>query len=239
MKKKIIGISSHLVTNDLGALKGSKQLRLFHEYVQSVIDGGASPIILPNTDDLSIIDSQIDIIDGLILTGGYDINPLNFNEEPKEKLGHVCNERDRYEFYLLKKAMEKQIPILGICRGIQVINVFNGGTLYQDMSYMDNSYVKHEQDCEPNFPSHSISIFKDSILYKILGDNALVNSYHHLAIKDLAPNFKVSAVSKDGVIEAIESITGEFIIGVQWHPELLTKNYKNMLNLFKYFIERC
>ena len=239
MSKKIIGISSHVVINDLGTLKGFKQLRLFHEYIQSVIDAGASPIVLPNTDNLSIIDSQIDIIDGLILTGGYDINPLNFNEEPKEKLGYVCNERDLYEFYLLKKAMKKQIPILGICRGIQVINVFNGGTLYQDLSYINNSYVKHDQDCEPTFPSHSISIFKNSILYEILGDKALVNSYHHLAIKDLAPNFKVSALSKDGIIEAIESTTDELIIGVQWHPELLTKNYEKMLNLFKYFVEKC
>lgn len=239
MRKKVIGLSSHLVINDSKPLEGSKQLRLSYEYIESVIDAGATPLILPNTDNLSIIDSQIDIIDGLILTGGYDINPLKFNDEPREKLGYVCNERDEYEFYLLEKARENNIPVFGICRGVQVINVFNGGTLYQDISYIDGAYIKHEQDCEPSFPSHSIFIAKDSVIHEILGDMYLVNSYHHLAIKDLAPNFKVTALSKDGVIEAIESTTDEFVIGVQWHPELLTKNHEEMLNLFKYFIKQC
>lgn len=239
MTKKIIGISSNIVINNSQPFNGSKQLKLFYEYVQSVIDAGGTPLILPNTTDLSIIDSYINIIHGLILTGGSDINPLKYKEEPKRKLGHVSNERDFFEFYLLREAMKNNIPILGICRGIQVINVFNGGSLYQDISYIKDSYIKHVQDSEPSIPSHSIYIYKDTNLYNILGDSALVNSYHHLAVKDLAPNFKVSAISKDGVIEGIESITEPFIMGVQWHPELLTKNYDNMLNLFKYFIDKC
>lgn len=239
MKKKIIGISSNIVINDLYPFRGSKQLRLFDEYIQSVVEAGGTPIIIPNSNNLSVIDSQIDIIDGLLLTGGYDVNPLRYGEEPKDKLGAVCNERDKFEFTLLKKAMDRKIPILGICRGHQIINVFNGGTLYQDISYINNAYIKHIQSCGPNELSHSISIFKDTNLHKILGDNTLVNSYHHLAIKDLAPNFKIAAVSKDGVVEAIESTTDEFIMGVQWHPELLTKNYKEMLSLFKFFIDKC
>lgn len=239
MTKKIIGISSNIVINTSEPFNGSMQLRLFYEYVQSVIDAGGIPIILPNTTDLSIINSYINIIDGLILTGGSDINPLKYGEEPKRKLGHVSNERDSFEFYLLEQAIKNNIPILGICRGIQIINVFSGGSLYQDILYIKDSYIKHVQDSEPNIPSHSIYIYKDTNLYKILGNSALVNSYHHLAIKDLAPNFKVSAVSKDGVIEGIENTTNPFIMGIQWHPELLTKNYDNMLNLFKYFIEKC
>jgi putative glutamine amidotransferase len=239
MTKKIIGISSNITINNSKPFNGSKQLRLFYEYVQSVIAAGGIPIILPNTTDLLVIDSHINIIDGLILTGGSDINPLKYGEEPKEKLGHVSNERDFFELYLLEQAMKNNIPVLGICRGHQVVNVFNGGSLYQDISYIKGSYIKHIQDSEPYIPSHSISISKDSVLYKILGDNALVNSYHHLAVKDLAPNFKISAISKDGVIEAIESTMEPLIIGIQWHPELLTKNYYNMLNLFKYFIEKC
>lgn len=239
MKKKIIGISANIVVNDLYPFNGSKQLRLFDEYIQSVVDAGATPIIIPITTNSLVIDSQIDIIDGLILTGGYDVNPLRYGEEPKDKLGAVCNERDEFEFNLLKKATDKKIPILGICRGHQIINVFNGGSLYQDISYIKDSHIKHIQSCEPNQLSHSISISKDTDLYKILGDDVLVNSYHHLAIKDIAPNFKIAAISKDGIIEAIESTTDEFIMGVQWHPELLTKKHKKMLDLFKFFIKKC
>lgn len=237
MKNKIIGISANIeVATDLPPFAGCKRIKLFDNYVSSVIAAGGIPVILPVTTDKEILDKHLELIDGLILSGGYDINPLRYNEEPHKLLQATCSERDEFELYLAKKAIEKSIPLLGICRGFQVINVANGGSLYQDISLKEGTYISHIQGNHGTEVSHTIDIDKNSMLYSILGETALVNSLHHLAIKDLAPGFKTVATSKDGVIEAIEKIDGSFVMGVQWHPEALSHNNESMLNLFKYFL---
>lgn len=238
MKNKIIGISANIeVSTDLPPFAGCKRIKLFEDYVSSVIAAGGIPIILPVTTDKEILDKHLEIIDGLLISGGYDINPLRYNEEPHKLIQTTCEERDEFEFYLAKKAMEKSIPILGICRGHQILNVVNGGTLYQDISLKAGTYIAHVQANHGTEVSHSIDIDKDSKLYNILGETALINSLHHLAIKDVAPGFKAVATSKDGVIEAIEKIDGNFALGIQWHPEALTDTLDSMLNIFKYFID--
>ena len=237
MKNKIIDISANVeVATDIPPFAGCKRIKIFDEYISSVIAAGGIPIILPVTTDKEVLDKHLELIDGLIISGGYDIDPLRYNEEPHKLLQATCSERDEFEFYLAKKAIEKSIPLLGICRGHQIINVVNGGSLYQDISLKEGTYINHVQSNHGTEVSHTIDIDKTSMLYSILGETALVNSLHHLAIKDLAPGFKAVATSKDGVIEAIEKIDGSFVMGVQWHPEALSSKNDSMLNIFKYLI---
>lgn len=242
MMKKVIGITANLVTSDnIPYFDDCKKMRLYTDYHESIIDAGAVPIIIPVTTNQEVLDQYIEMIDALVITGGYDIDPLRYNEEPHEKLSDISPERDEYEFYLVEKAMENNLPILGICRGHQVLNVANGGTLYQDISLAENTtgvVVKHIQQALCKYPTHKIDIEEDTMLYEIFGKEVLVNSFHHLAVKDVAQGFKVSARAKDGIIEAIESKEGPFMMGVQWHPEALSKTRKEMARFFDYFIKR-
>ncbi|MGL4848039.1 MAG: gamma-glutamyl-gamma-aminobutyrate hydrolase family protein [Clostridium sp.] len=241
MKKKIIGISCNIAkARDCEAFPGFTVQRIFTEYVEAITLAGGVPLLIPITDNLDVIKNQIDAIDGLLITGGYDINPLEYNEEPLKGLGITSNKRDFCEFNLLKYATSKNIPFLGICRGHQLLNVFNGGTLFQDMNSMDNFFVNHLQTGEPNKGFHTVSISKSSNLFNIFGEEYSVNSFHHQSVKDLAPGFNVSAKSKDGCIEAIEKIDeNNFFMGVQWHPEIMAKDDSKTLDLFKYFISKC
>ncbi|MGL4992368.1 MAG: gamma-glutamyl-gamma-aminobutyrate hydrolase family protein [Sarcina sp.] len=238
MNKKIIGIASNVITEDKKPFIGSKEIKLYEEYVQAIIDAGAVPIVIPTNTNKDVMKVQIDIVDGLLLTGGYDINPLRYNEEPSSKIQDVSMLRDECEFFLLEKADERKIPVLGICRGHQLINVFYGGTLYQDLSFKEGAYIKHVEDANPSIGFHSVDIIKGSILYEILGAQNKVNSYHHLGLKDVAKGFEVSAYAKDGIIEAIER-KEPFTMGIQWHPEMMQKENEQMRNIFKCFIGKC
>ncbi|MGL5414453.1 MAG: gamma-glutamyl-gamma-aminobutyrate hydrolase family protein [Clostridium sp.] len=241
MKKKIIGISCNISkAKDNEAFPGLMVQRVFTEYVDAIILAGGIPLLIPITNDLDVIKAQVDSIDGLLITGGYDINPLEYNEEPSKGLGVISNERDFCEFNLLKYATLKNIPYLGICRGHQLLNVFNGGTLFQDMNAIDEFSIKHIQYGEPHRASHSISLCKDSNLFNIFGEEYKVNSFHHQSIKDVAPGFIVNAKSVDGCIEGIEKIDeNSFFMGVQWHPEIMAKDDSKTIDLFKYFISKC
>ncbi|NLU43440.1 MAG: gamma-glutamyl-gamma-aminobutyrate hydrolase family protein, partial [Acholeplasmataceae bacterium] len=152
-------------------------------------------------------------------------------------LGGILPKRDLFDCMLIKIAMEMKKPILGICRGHQIINVVNGGNLYQDLSFIEGCYVKHNQGALSNVPTHTVKVEKDTKLNAILGDEVLTNSFHHLAVKDVAPGFKASAVAKDGVIEAIEKEGEHFVMGIQWHPEMLAKENEKMLGIFKKLVE--
>lgn len=237
MKNKIIGISANIeIATDSVPFAGCKRIKLYNDYISSVIAAGGIPIILPVSIDKKVLDSHLELIDGLIISGGYDIDPLRYNEEPSTALQATFPERDEFEFYLVKKAMEKEIPVLGICRGHQIINVANGGSLYQDLSLKEDTFIKHAQNSHGNTLTHRIEIAKDSMLYEILGETAIINSLHHQAIKTVAPGFKAVAKSKDSVIEAIEREKGSFVMGVQWHPEALAEKSADMAKLFDYFI---
>lgn len=239
MGKKIIGITANIIrSNNVPCFENCKLIRIFSDYSDSVIRAGGLPVIIPVTDDKTVLNSYIDMIDGLIISGGYDINPLRYNEDPHEKLEEISLERDEYEFYLCERAKEKLVPTFGICRGHQLINVTYGGSLYQDISLREEESLKHRQGTIPECVTHSVDIAKNSRLHAIFGDRAFVNSFHHLAIKKLADGFIVSASAKDGVVEAIEKVSDDFLVmGVQWHPEALTKDNEKMLDVFKYFID--
>lgn len=206
-----------------------------YNYPMSVNIGGATPILIPAMDKEEDIDNYINTIDALVLSGGEDVEPLRYGENPIKEIKYTSPERDEYEIKLYLKALEKDMPVLGICRGIQLMNIGSGGTLYQDINVQIENCLGHFPTNNPyrNY-CHTVNIDKDSRLYNIFGKEELkVNSFHHQAVKKLADNFKVTAKSSEGIIEGIEHIDKKFVIGVQWHPEGLTINHPHFISLFE------
>lgn len=238
MNRPLVGIIGNLLIDQGGMFPGYERAYVNNDYVQTVAMAGGIPFILPLISDYESIKRQIESMDALIISGGYDVNPLIYGEEPIQQQGFLCPERDEYDIKVIKIALELKKPILGICRGLQILNAALGGTLYQDTSIIEESYIKHHQDSRPDVSSHTVNVIKGTKLYEILGESTFTNSFHHQAIKELAPGFKISAKAKDGVIEAIEKEDG-FTIGVQWHPEMMAKKDSKMLNLFKELLKQC
>lgn len=236
-KQPIIGISGSIIIDQGGMFPGYERAYVNNDYVQTVANCNAIPYILPIIQNEKLIRKQLENINGLILSGGHDPNPLIFGEELHKTCGDIFPRRDSYDIMLFKIAKELKIPILGICRGAQIINICEGGSLYQDLSLNNNSYIKHNQQHLSNVPTHTININKDTILYKIFGkEEIMVNSFHHQALKKIASDYKISATAKDGVIEAIENNGEHFILGVQFHPEMLFNDFDIIKKLFFYFI---
>lgn len=182
------------------------------------------------------------MLDGLILTGGEDVHPHYYNEEPIEGLGEVNEVRDFYDLTLIRLAAEERMPLFGICRGEQLINVAFGGSLYQDIpSQYEDITVIHAQDVSSKYPTHYVTLLPGSMISTVTGQTELVtNTHHHQAVKDVAPGFKVTAWACDSIPEAIESTEGLPIWGVQFHPEGLTINNDSiMIRFFEFFNEQA
>ncbi len=191
-------------------------------YVQAVLRSGGIPVLIPVITDDVALRSLTSSIDGLVMVGGEDVNPLWFGEEPHPRLGEVIPVRDLYELKLIKLATDRNIPVLGVCRGEQLINVAFGGTLIQDINSQVQSAIKHKQDQAGTAPSHKIGLESGSQLAQIIGtDSAYVNSFHHQSVGKVAPGFKPVAFARDGIVEAIEAWPNRPVMGVQWHPESL------------------
>lgn len=208
-------------------------------HIEAISRFGGLPLVLPYESKLS---SMIKRIDGLYLTGGEDVDPHYFNEEPAEGLAFVNPKRDEFEIEMIHQCQKEAIPILGVCRGAQVINVAFGGSLYQDLpSQMEGKVIQHKQRRSLEASSHYVSIHKDSFLFEMYKESRVkVNSNHHQAIKALGSNLQTVARSEDGVIEAIESNVSPLIVGVQWHPERLLQRGDFFASLlYKQFIRRC
>ncbi|SRR5690625_1325580 len=231
--KPLIGITSNV--KDKKTVVGNANY-----YAVSKSNG--IPVILPNIeneDDIKVIANKID---GLLLTGGGDIDPTLFGEEPHRKLGEITPERDFFELALIKEMLALNKPILGICRGSQILNIAAGGDMYQDIyAQYDHELLQHDQNAPYTHASHFIHVVENSILHTITQKTSFkVNSYHHQAVRKMGENFIVSATSSDGVIEAIESTNHKFVVGVQWHPELLMEaNDQPSIDIFMAFIEAC
>lgn len=212
--------------------------RLPKWYGEAIVDCGGVSVLLVKTLDEDKVRKQVEALDGLILAGGNDIDPEFLGEGPHQNLGEIEPGRDKYEMLLIKYALEMNKPILGICRGCQILNIAQGGTMYQDIySQMDDVY-QHSQKAPVQHMSHFIDIEKDSKLHEIMGkENIKINSFHHQANKEAGPGFKVVARSKDGVVEAIESTEHEFVIGVQWHPECTYGVDEYSQKLFQRFVD--
>ena len=216
--------------------------KLAEGYYKSVVAAGGVPVIIPPVSDPDVILNTLCRLDGLILSGGGDHNPLWVGEQPSPKLGDVCGERDLPELLITQLAYNRQLPILGICRGIQTLAVALGGHVAQDIG--DIQEVKHSQSADRTTPTHTVTIEQDSTLYRLYQESSLpssleetggrlfVNSFHHQAVSDAGPKFRVVARATDGIIEAIESAEHKSILGVQWHPECLADG----LSLFRWLV---
>lgn len=231
--RPVIGITTF---HEIEAQK-SVSLASYH-YVSAIKKVGAVPLLIPISENIEDTNDYLNIIDGIIFSGGEGISPMKFGENPLQRISNISDVRDNFELALFKEAYKRDMPILGVCRGAQLINVALGGNLYQDI-------FTQKPNCHGHMPSkiqvynlfHEIDIEKNSKLFDIFKTRHLeVNSFHHQAIKDLGEDLKVIAIAKDGVIEGIESLSRKFLIGVQWHPEDLTLKHDKFLKLFEALI---
>lgn len=211
-RKPVIGLTGNY---------GELACKLNEGYYKSIWRAGGVPVIIPPIADTDVLINTLEHIDGLLLTGGADFNPLYAGEEPSPRLGGINAERDLPELLIAQLAYNRQIPMLGICRGIQTLAMALGGKVQQDIS--DVAQIRHSQDADRSEPTHSVTIEPDSTLFNIYNKEKLfVNSFHHQAVCDPGERFRVTARSADGIIEAIESREYKSILGVQWHPECMS-----------------
>lgn len=237
MSKPIIGISCSLEEESGGIFPGYKKSYVSDHYVQSVILAGGIPLLIPINSDLTSIDKYVDLIDGLVMSGGHDVDPYFYGEEPRQKIQAVFAKRDNFDLALIKAMVAQDKPILGICRGHQIINVAFGGKILQDLSYSKNELINHWQKADRTTPTHTITTSKDSTIYQIFGETNRVNSFHHQTVLVAGDGLEIVAWSKDDCIEATESKEKK-ILTVQWHPEMMSAVSKKQLNVFKWLIEK-
>ena len=208
-------------------------------YLRAVERAEGIPIILPCTSNEDAYTYYGRQCDGFLFCGGDDVTPLLFGEELMTDRGRTDLLTDRFHLSLMKYVLPLKLPILAVCRGMQILNITLGGTIYQDISMRWPASLNHMQlSLKRSDPSHEITVQKNSILYNIIGEHEMVNSFHHQCIRELGKNLKTSATASDGIIEAIESDTLPFVIGVQWHPECMTESSASMQELFLTFIEK-
>lgn len=241
MNKPLIGITgSVLFETAAGLFSGYERMYTNADYVHAVHEADGIPIMLPIVLDTNVIESYAHTIDGLVIMGGYDVDPYYFNEEPLNCLGEILPKRDIFELDLIKAVHAARKPIFGICRGMQILNVAFGGSLYQDISLINRSVaVQHSQKARPTVRTHSITTEDGSMMAQVFGQKDMVNSFHHMAVKDLAEDFKATAKAPDGIIEAIEYTGGLCMVGVQFHPEMLAATHPASQMLFNEFVRRC
>lgn len=238
VSQPIIGISASLLTIESGCFMGRERAFVGDDYVKAIEQAGGISIVLPIVESDETMRRHIDLIDGLLLSGGQDVNPHHYGEEPSQLLGAVSLKRDAYELGLVRHSHAMKKPILGVCRGLQLMNVAFGGSLYQDIPHAIPEALQHHQIAHPEDATQKIDLVEGSLMQRIMGTTQIVaNTYHHQAIKLLAPGFSVNARAQDGVIEGIEKDGDLFTLGVQWHPELMYMNHSTMVRLFQAFVE--
>lgn len=241
-RQPVIGLTGNFADGDA---------RLCEQYYMSVVRAGGTPVVIPPVADKNVIINTLDKIDGLVLTGGGDINPLWAGEEPSPRLHGINHMRDKAELLTVRLAYNRQIPMLGICRGIQTLVTALDGEVDQDIAESfaaahgagraaaaaGHSLIKHSQDADRSEPTHTVRISRESVLYSLYKTETLaVNSIHHQAVRASGRRFSVSAKAPDGVIEAIESSEFKPFIGVQWHPEWLGESGQV---LFRWLVDRA
>lgn len=209
---------------------------------KAIIKTGGVPILLPyDRGEMGIVQIA-GMLDGLVLTGGDDIDPILFGEEPHRKLGPVVPARDHFEIKLTKQMLRLNKPILALCRGAQILNIAAGGDMYQDMyDQIDRQLLQHSQKASRTYSTHYVDVVHDTLLHEITQQDVIrVNSDHHQANRKIANGFLICGKSSDGIIEAIESKQHRFVLGVQWHPENMAVVDDDMsLKVYEAFINAC
>ncbi|MEG2205328.1 MAG: gamma-glutamyl-gamma-aminobutyrate hydrolase family protein [Oscillospiraceae bacterium] len=221
--------------------KGILRMYMKSKYTDSLRRAGAIPVWLPWTSDSAKLAEYCAELDGFVFPGGADVNPMLYGEEKTPLCEKLCPERDEMEMPLLKLALEKEKPILCICRGLQLLNVALGGTLYQDINTMPEVKAENHVDFKHRGTyTHSVELARASALYKITSMEKMnVNSIHHQAINALAPRLSVAAKSPAGIIEAAELADYPFCIGTQWHPEHLSATRADQQEIFNALVCAC
>lgn len=244
--KPLIGITSNYILDDKPGLDtqvgvvGQSWQMLADNYIEAIKNAGGIPVIIPIHDSLETNIELIDKLDGVLMSGGNDLDPGFYGEFVTKEVGILSPKRDTVEIEMIKYIIEKtNKPLLGICRGLQVLNVACGGTLYQDLK--KSNLNDHSITSSPlNHPIHKIEIKEESVLLKSIFDKKIigVNSYHHQAVKGVGKDLIVTAESEDGIIEALEFNGEQFILGLQWHPEMMFDS-KIQQRVFEKFVSEC
>ncbi len=210
-------------------------------YLAALQGAGGTALLVPGLEDEDEVRRLLALTDGLLVTGGPDLDPRAYGQQPHAKFGAICPERDRLDRIALEYAFTNTgLPIMGICRGIQSINVVAGGTLIQDIPSQVTDALKHAQTTPGWYGTHDIAVASDSRLASILGgDSICVNTSHHQAVLDPAPGWEIVAHSEDGVVEAIERTDGAFGLGCQFHPELMVEREPRIAAIFAAFVDAC
>lgn len=239
MSKPIIGVLGSVRHVQLGGFETRSEIFVLEKYMEGVIQAGGVPLIIYSMEDKKLLDSYLSLCEGLLMPGGYDIDPRIYNENPHSKLQAVFPHLDAAWHYCARYAIAKDMPTLGICRGLQMLNIAAGGSLYQDIQTQMPDAIQHFHPYNRENLIHKIDIMQDSRLYGILGSQTVYsNTLHHQSIKEMGKGLMAVAWTEDGIIEAIENESGQ-IVGVQWHPEELLNVDRRMLNIFVDLIEKC
>lgn len=238
-KKAVIGISGSWMKDSGGMFPGYARAYVNHDYIRSVTENGGIPLQLPFVEgehSHEIVEYWISQVDALILSGGHDLYPPFWGMEAQAKLGEVWPERDLFDLSLLKEAIRQGKPVLGICRGYQLIVAYHGGQLLQDLGYADRPLLKHWQGHSPSMPIHNVHFEEGTPFHAIFGSDHMTNSFHHQVVMAAGPNLTPAAHTSDGVVEAVYSIDKK-IWGVQWHPEMMSGTDLKTKEFFATFIE--
>lgn len=233
MKRPVIGVLPNYEWK-------TGEISISKAYLDPLLEQGAVPFLLPFTEKGDVLQEILDACSGLLLSGGPDIHPVLFGEDMHQNCGQTCPLRDTPEMELVRLAAAQDKPVLGICRGVQAMNVALGGTLYQDIPSQTASRLCHAQKPPYSIAVHRVQIERESLLYQVLEEESvLVNSMHHQAVKTPAPSLTVAAVAPDGGIEALWRPENRFFLGVQWHPECMYASSRESGRLFQAFIDAC
>ncbi len=221
-------------------LEEKRKLSVNQDYIDAVIRAGGTPVIFPMTEDEAAMAALLDRVDGLLLTGGVDVEPERYGEEKRACCGECTPERDRMELPLCRMAVARDMPLLAICRGLQVLSCALGGTLYQDLAEEFSPVLRHPCYETPAEAVHEVHVTENSLLASITGSGSLgVNSRHHQGIRAPGQGLVISAKAPDGLAEAVEMPDRRFVLAVQWHPESMSARVPVQQRLFDAFVRAC